>query len=113
MGGDINGFAEEIVALNDDVADVDADPKPHLLTGRSFRILLLDGVLNRDGTFHGIDCAGEIGDETVASRVKDPAPMRGDQAIDDDPICREGAKGADLIKPHQAAIAFHIGCEDR
>ena len=35
------------------------------------------------------------------------------EAIDDDSVCGEGAKGADLISPHQAAIAFDIGCEDR
>jgi len=37
-GRDIDGVAEEIVALNDDVTDVDADPKPHLLGDRSISI---------------------------------------------------------------------------
>jgi hypothetical protein len=62
---------------------------------------------------HGIDGAGEIGDETVASRIEDPTAMRSDQTIDDDPICGQGAKGANLINPHQAAIPFDIRCEDR
>ena len=39
--------------------------------------------------------------------------MRGDQPIDGDPVLGEGAEGADLIEPHQAAVALHIGCEDR
>jgi hypothetical protein len=39
--------------------------------------------------------------------------MRAYQTIDDDPVSREGAEGADLIQPHQAAIALHIGGEDR
>jgi len=39
--------------------------------------------------------------------------MRGDQAIDDDPVSRARAKGADLIESHQAAVALHIGGEDR
>jgi hypothetical protein len=33
--------------------------------------------------------------------------MRADKPIND------AAKGADLISPHQAAVAFDIGCEDR
>src|SRR5216684_647415 len=107
---DIDGIAEEIVALNNDVADVDADPKPHLLADRSISILLGYGVLHRDSTLHGINGAGEIGDETVASRVEDPTTMRGYQPIDDDPIRGEGAKGADLIEPHQSAVAFDIRC---
>src|ERR1700747_1341981 len=39
--------------------------------------------------------------------------MRGDQPIDGEPVLGEGAEGADLILPHQAAVALHIGCEDR
>src|SRR5215469_3295535 len=39
--------------------------------------------------------------------------MRGDQPINDDSVCCEGAKGADLISPHEAAVALHIGGEDR
>jgi len=61
----------------------------------------------------GIHSAGEIGDEAIASRVEDPTAMRGDQVIDDDPIRGQGAKGADLIEPHQAAVAFDIRGEDR
>jgi hypothetical protein len=45
-GSDIDGIAKEIVALNDDVADMDADPEPHLLAIGSTRVLLGDGLLN-------------------------------------------------------------------
>jgi hypothetical protein len=34
-GRDIDGIAKEIVGLNDNVADVDADAESHLLGGRS------------------------------------------------------------------------------
>jgi hypothetical protein len=71
------------------------------------------GVLNLDGTLHGIHSAGEVSDETVPSRVEDPTAMGGDQAIDDHPIRGEGAKGADRISPHETAVAFDIGGEDR
>ncbi len=83
------------------------------LTRRSIRILLGYGVLNFDCTLHGIHGAAEIGKNAVARGVEDPTAMRGDQAIDDDPIGGEGLKGADLISPHQAAVAFDIRCEDR
>jgi hypothetical protein len=66
-----------------------------------------------DCTLNGIHRAGEISDETVARRVEDPASMRGDQAIDDDPVSREGTEGADLIPAHEAALALHIGGENR
>jgi hypothetical protein len=68
-------------------------------------------LLNFDCAFHGVHSAGEIGDETVARGVEDPTPMRGDQTIGDGPVGREGAKGANLITPHQAAVAFDIRSE--
>ena len=49
----------------------------------------------------------------VHSVAEDPTAMRGDQAIDDDPIRGEGAERADLIETHQAAVALDICCEDR
>jgi hypothetical protein len=92
---------------------VDADPEPHLLTGRPISILLFYSLLHFDSTLHGIHGAGEIGHETVASRVEDPTTMRGYQPINDDPVRGEGAKGAYLVTPHEAAVAFDIRCEDR
>jgi hypothetical protein len=81
--------------------------------GAGVRVLFRYGVLHVDGTLHGIDGAGEVRDKAVTSRAKDPTAMRGDQAVDNGPILGQGAKGADLIEPHQSAVAFDIGCEDR
>jgi hypothetical protein len=89
-----------------------ADPKSHLLIGRSISVLLSYGLLNFDCAFDGIHGAAEIGKNAVARGVEDPTAMRGDQAIDDDPIGREGAQGADLISLHRTAVAFDIGYED-
>jgi hypothetical protein len=58
----------------------------------------------RDSALHGIDRAREIGKNAVACCVEDPTAMRDDQAIDDDPILVEDAKGSDLTAPHQAAV---------
>ena len=113
LSRDIDGIAEEMVALNDDVADVDADAEPHVLADRSISILLRYGVLHCDSALHGIHGAGEVSDEAVTRRVEDPTAMRGDEPIDNDPIRGEGAERADLIEPHQSAVAFDVGSEDR
>ena len=70
---DVDGVAEEIVAINDDVADVDADAEPHLLAGGTSGIFTADRLLDRDGALLGLDGAGEIGDETVPGRVENEA----------------------------------------
>src|SRR5262249_50293386 len=103
-GRDINGVAEQVVALNYDVADMDADPKSHRLISRSIGVLLGYRVLNFDAALHGINGAGKVGDEAIARGGEDPTAMRGDQGIDDGSVSRERAKCADLISPHQAAI---------
>ena len=110
---DIDSIAEEIVALNHDVAHVNADAEPHLLSGRYSRILFGDGFLHRDGALHRIHCAREVSDETISRRVENSATMRGDQAIGDSPVLGQGPKRRDLISPHHAAVALHISGKDR
>ena len=110
---DIDSITEEIIALNQDVPDVDADAEPHLLIGLFLRILLGYGVLHRDSTLRGTHGAREIGDQTVTSRAENPTAMRGDEAIDDDPVGRERSKGTDLIPTHEGAVAGDIGGENR
>jgi hypothetical protein len=61
-GRDIDGIAEEVVALNDYVTDMHPDAEPHLFADRSISILFRYGVLYLDSTLHGIHGAGEIGD---------------------------------------------------
>ena len=39
--------------------------------------------------------------------------IRGNQAIDYDPVGRKCAESGDLIKPHQAAVALDVSCENR
>ena len=109
----IDGIAEEIVALHHGLADVDADAEPHLLTGRSICVLLGYGLLHFDSALHDIHGAREIGNETVTSRVENPTAMRGDQAIDDNPVSCERSKGTDLIPTHEGAVAGDIGGENR
>jgi hypothetical protein len=91
---------------------VDADAEPHLLIGRSLRVLPGHGLLNCDGTLHRIYGAREIDDEAIARCVEDPTSMRGDQVVDDDSVSRESAKSADLISAHEGAVARDIGGEN-
>ncbi len=76
--------------MNDDVADVHPDPKSHLLTGNSIRILPTSGVLSLDRTLHGIQTTlATVGKDAVPGGVEDLTAMRGYEMIDDDPVRRE------------------------
>ena len=59
-----------------------ANAKLHRLVGGAACILAGYRRLHSDRTLDGIDRAGEVGDDAVASGVEDPATMRGDQLVD-------------------------------
>ena len=59
-----------------------ADAELHRLAPHA-RVLHRDRRLHCDGTLHGVDRAGEVGDDAVAGGVEDAAPVRRDQIVDD------------------------------
>jgi len=69
--------------------------------------------LNRDSALHGIDRAGEVGDDAVAGGVEYPAPVRRNQLIDGDAARLQPGKRAGLVPRHQPAVAGNVSGEDR
>jgi chemotaxis regulatin CheY-phosphate phosphatase CheZ len=51
---DIDAITKDIVAVDDDVADIDADPKLESLIGRNAGITLGHAALDIHGAAHGI-----------------------------------------------------------
>ena len=90
-----------------------ADAELHRLRVVEVGIIGRNGGLHRDGALHGIDRAGEVGDDAVAGGVEDAAPVRRDQLIDDGAACLEPGERADLVTRHQPAVAGNVGGEDR
>src|ERR1700733_3653561 len=73
--GDVDALSEDVVVVDDDVADVNADAKfdPPLL--RRGGILLRQPALNLHRAAHRIDGAGEFDQHAVACGLDDAAPM--------------------------------------
>src|SRR5439155_5766173 len=112
-GGDVDPVTEQVLAINHDIADMDANAELHRLVDGSCRVLRGDRALYRDRALHGIDRAGEVGDDAVAGGVEDPAPMRLDQTIDDDAARLQPGERVDLVARHQPAVAGNVGGKDR
>ena len=112
-GGDVDPVAEQVVAVDHDVADMHADAELHRFVGGTPGILCGDRGLHRDRALHGIDRAGEVGDDAVAGGVEDAAPVRRDQLVDDDAARLQPGERADLVARHQPAVAGNVGGEDR
>jgi hypothetical protein len=112
--GDIDPVAEDVAALDDDVAEVDADAKPDAPLVGHFRLAVEHAALHLGGTAHRIDDARKFGQHAVASGLDDAAAMLGDLRIDQLPAVRlEAFERAFFVGAHQARIARHIGGEDR
>ncbi len=110
---DVHAVAEKVVALDDHVAEVDADAKAHAPLFGQVSIADPELALGFDGAAHRLDRARELGDDAVAGAGEDPAPMVRDQPVDD---LSAGVQRADrrlLVLRHEPAVAGHVGGEDR
>lgn len=63
---DVDAVAENIVVVDNDVADVDADAEPDPLLGRHAGIALGHAALNVDGAAHRIDDTRELEQQSIA-----------------------------------------------
>src|SRR4029077_10413216 len=78
---DVNAITEDIVAVDDDVADVDADAKVEPLVGGNTRVALGHAALHFNRAAHCIDHAREFHQQAVPGRLDDAAVMFGDLGV--------------------------------
>jgi hypothetical protein len=111
---DIHPMPEDVVLLNNDIAEIDPDAKRDALIFGRFGVALSYPPLQLDGTTHRIDYACKLGQEAVASVLYDPAPVLRDLRINDLPeVAFEPFVRPLLIRAHEARVPRHIGGEDR
>ena len=113
-GGDVDAVAENIVVIDDDVADVDADAEFDARVLRHVGVLRGHAALDFDRAAHRIDGAGELHQHAVAGGLDDAAAMRGDTGIDQRLAQRLSVgERAFLVATHQAAVAGDIRRQHR
>ena len=111
-GGNVDAVAHQIVAVHDDIAEIDADAKPHAVRLGNVDVALVDRQLDFGRAPHRLDRAGELGNDAVAGAPEDAATMVGDQPVDDLTMGLQRRKRRLLILAHEPAVADHIGCKD-
>ena len=111
---DIDAVAIDVVAVDDDIADIDADAEIDAAAGRNARIPVGHALLPFDRAAHRVDDAGEFDQQTVAGRLDDAAAMLGDLGVAQfAPDCFEPGERAFLVDAHEPRIARDIGRQDR
>ena len=113
-GRDIDAVTGNVVAVDDDIADIDSDPEPDTV-GRDLSLLEFhDGALNIETALHGGDGAAELGQEPVAGGADDPAAVFFHlEKIHLFTQAAQSRKRQRFVALHQAAEARDVGKHDR
>jgi hypothetical protein len=89
-----------------------SDPELETTIFRYILVCTRECILHLGSAPDGIDGARELGQDTVASGVRDPPTVFDNEPIHDLTMGGQGAEGADLILLHHARIACHVSRED-
>ena len=81
----VDAIAENITFLDDDIADVNADPDFNTALGRYVLVSLRHSPLRLDGTTRGINGAAEFNQESVAGAFDDATVVFGDSRFEEFP----------------------------
>jgi hypothetical protein len=107
--GDVDAIAINVVTLDDDVADVDADAHRDALLLRHIRLPIGDALFDRDGALDGIDHAGELDQRAVGHDLDEPTLVLGDLRLEEILTQRlEARVRALLVGRHQPAVADDV-----
>ena len=108
----VDAVTEDIVAVDDDVAQVDSDTITNALFLRHFRFAFSDRTLDCNGAANGIHDAGKLDEQTIAGRLYDAPVMFSDSGIYQlaavKPLPRNGPF---LVNLHEARVSNHVGSE--
>ena len=111
--GDIYAVTEDVVAIDDDIAEIDAHAVQNAPIFRSPGFEFGHLRLRFDGISDGSDDAREFCQQSVAHQLDDATAMLFDPGGDQ--IRKSGLEtrmGAGLIRTHESRIANHIGRKD-
>ena len=113
-GGNVDTIPEDIVVVDDDVPDMDADPEFDPFVLRQGGVLLGHAALDFNGTAYRIHRTGKLDEHSVARSLDDPAAMGGDCGIDEGLSDRlEPGQRAFLVGTHEAAVPGDIRRQHR
>src|SRR5262245_65799927 len=80
-GCHINAIAINVVTINDDIADIDADTKLDAFLTRDIDVTLNHAPLDVDGTSHCVHDTSKLDQHAIASGLHNAATMLGDLRV--------------------------------
>ena len=109
----VDAVAIEIVAIDDDVAEIDADAELDVPVLGNPGVALRHAALDFDRTARRIQNAAELDQKAVAHHLEDAPAMLGDGGIEElAAMLAKRAERALFIGLHEPAVADHVGRQD-
>jgi len=110
----IDTVAKNIVTIDDDVTDIDANAKLDAFLSRDIGIAFNHTALDVDGAAHRVDNASMLDEHAVTGGLDDTTPVFPDFRIDEFfAVPLELAQRTFLINAHQPAVTGNIACPNR
>jgi hypothetical protein len=111
--GNVDALAVTVVALDDDLAEVEPDPHLEALIVRHCSVAFRQAALQADRALDGIDDAAELGKQPIAHQLENAAVVPRNLRLEQFLSARhQPPMRARLVTLHQGGVADHIGSED-
>jgi hypothetical protein len=111
-GRNVDAVAEDVVAIHNDVAEIDTNPQLKAALRYNPFVGTAGRPLHFDGTAQRVNDAGKLGQHTVAGGPNDAPAICHDERIDGAAEPPERLMRARLILPHKPAEPHHVGVQD-
>jgi hypothetical protein len=111
--GDVDAITKDVIAVDDDITQVDPDPQLKAALRRHGVIDGTRGPLHLDGAVERVDDTRKIREHAVACRSDDPPVMRRDQRVDGPAELAKRLMRARFILAGQPAVPDHVRMKDR
>jgi hypothetical protein len=109
-GGDVDAVAQNIIAVDDDVAQIDANAECDAVIFLDVGIACRHALLHFDHALGGIHHGGEFQQQAIAHGFDDAAAVALDQCVDQfRAMAAQVGKRAGFVHAHQPGIANHVG----
>src|SRR6516162_2599373 len=101
---DVDAVPENVIALDQDVTEVNPDPKQHTPVLRDALVALGHHSLHSDSSLDRIDHRGKLKQHAVPRGLHEAAPAFCHEGVGNLAVFAECAGGADLVEPHEPGV---------
>ncbi len=108
----IDSVTQQVTTANHHVANMHPNPELEAAHLGNISARLRKCVLRVHGTVNGIDSTGELGQDTIPSRVGYSSAIFSNQLVHDRAMSGQAPERSDLVLLHEPRIACNVSRED-